>query len=286
MNPATNIDFHCHTNASDGSLSPTELLALANERNIELLAITDHDTVAGFNEARTLDFENTRLISGIEFSATWQSRCVHIVGLDFDADNSDILDAIQSQKIARLQRGRKIAASLEQCGISDAFAGAMEFASDDNLSRVHFAEHLVKEGHAKDTKQAFKRYLGAGKRGDVRTDWLGMENVIARIKGAGGLSVLAHPDAYNFGASRIRTLVSDFMDFGGNAIEVSSGTQDEKTTRLLAKLAREFNCLASAGSDFHSPAQRWRNLGCYSPLPLDLAKVSDVVRERIRLRST
>jgi predicted metal-dependent phosphoesterase TrpH len=135
------------------------------------------------------------------------------------------------------------------------------------LARPHFAEFLVEQGHCKNVAQAFKKYLGKGKPGDVPCDWPDMIEVIRIIQSGGGVCVLAHPDKYGLSASRLRQLLDDFAQAGGDGIEVVSGAQDQQSSRYLASQATKRGLLVSTGSDFHSPEQVWCDVGGQKELP-------------------
>jgi predicted metal-dependent phosphoesterase TrpH len=261
-----NIDLHCHTNLSDGSLSPKELVTLAHERNIDVLAITDHDNIDCHHQLSSLDTD-LKLISGIEFSTTWRNMGVHIVGLNMDLSNKDLLAGIDFQTKARGLRANLIDEKLHNLGFENCLEGAKRFCGGKQVGRPHFAQHLVDIGAVNNIQQAFKRYLGAGKAGDIKQQWADLETVISWISGAGGNAVIAHPTKYNMTRTKLCGLIEDFIDFGGEAIEVISGAQKADTTQSMAKLCNDYSLLASCGSDFHAPGQSWAALGMVAKLP-------------------
>jgi 3',5'-nucleoside bisphosphate phosphatase len=262
-----NIDFHCHTTASDGSLSPAELLDLAVEREIDLLSITDHDTLEAYQQLNQTD-KAVRIIPGIELSSQWNRRGVHIVGLNIGLSSPSILEGVEQQSAARRERAEIIAEKLERLGFADCLAGALSFASGpDQIGRPHFARHLVQIGAVSTIQQAFKRYLGAGKAGDIKDQWANPETVIGWIRDAGGTAVLAHPTKYKLTRTKLIELLTDFKAAGGEAMEVISGAQIPSVTRDMARLCQNMNLEASCGSDFHAPNQQWAALGRVPPLP-------------------
>tara|TARA_B110000967_G_C18887839_1_gene565213 strand:+ start:2365 stop:3189 length:825 start_codon:yes stop_codon:yes gene_type:complete len=262
-----NIDFHCHTTVSDGSLSPAELLDLALEREIDMLSITDHDTLGAYQQLTKIN-SGLQIIPGIELSSQWNRRGIHIVGLNVGLDSPSILQAVEQQSNARRERAEIIAEKLERLGFTDCFAGALSFASGpDQIGRPHFARHLVNIGAVSNIQQAFKRYLGAGKVGDIKDQWASAETVISWIRDAGGVAVLAHPTKYKLTRSKLIELLRDFKDAGGEAMEVISGAQEPSVTRDMARLCKDIGFDASCGSDFHSPNQPWAALGKVAPLP-------------------
>ncbi|MEE3170206.1 MAG: PHP domain-containing protein, partial [Pseudomonadota bacterium] len=163
------IDLHCHSTASDGALSPAALVARAAEKGVTHLALTDHDTISGLSEAATAArAHDIQLIPGTELSCLWKSRTIHIVGLDFDPANPGLLAALEQQNDNRWARARMIASRLEKLAVPDLLDRATVRAGGDVPGRPHFAEVLVEQGVVRNAAQAFKRYLGTGKAGDVK----------------------------------------------------------------------------------------------------------------------
>lgn len=247
------IDFHTHTTASDGALDPGAMLARASEAGIELLAITDHDTVAGYRAAYALsgDYPDVRLVPGVEYSCRWSGTTIHIVGLGMDCDHPAMREGLSLLGNARIERGAKIAKRLEDRGFSGALAGALAEAGESQLGRPHFASWMVAQSHVKDHNEAFSKYLGQGKVGDVKAFWPDMSQVVGWIVDAGGVAVIAHPLKYKFTRMKLRRLVVDFAAAGGKAVEVLSGRQTPEQIKQLQRLADEFELEVSAGSDFH-----------------------------------
>lgn len=261
-----NIDLHCHTNLSDGSLSPKELIALALERKIDVLAITDHDNIDCHNQISE-QHSDLQLITGIEFSTTWRNMGLHIVGLNMDLKNEELRAGIEFQTKARGVRANLIDQKLHNLGFENCLEGAKRFCSGKQVGRPHFAQYLVEIGAVTNMQQAFKRYLGAGKAGDIKQQWADLETVISWIRGAGGIAVIAHPTKYNMTRTKLCMLIEDFIDFGGEAMEVISGSQKAPITQSMAKICNDYNLLASCGSDFHAPGQPWAALGMVAALP-------------------
>ncbi len=260
-------DLHTHSYCSDGQLSPTALVALAKANGVSALALTDHDTLAGVDEAIAAAGSDLEIIPGIELSALWQGRSVHIVGLQLDMYCPILQEALRQQSDNRLQRAHTIAQRLEKAGIPGALAGAQHYSNGDSIGRPHFAQYLIDAGHVDSFAQAFKRYLGAGKVGDVKQNWPSMEAVVGWIVTAGGVAVLAHPDKYELTRTKLYSLLQVFVDAGGRAIEVVSGQQELSVTQKLQRAAKDFSLLASCGSDFHSTDNSWQAPGKMSPLP-------------------
>ncbi len=266
------FDLHTHSNFSDGALSPADLIRRAAEKRVDVLAITDHDTIAAFEQNVAVS-QSIKLIPGIEFSTQWENTGIHVLGLNFDVHSPVMKQAAEAQTAARHQRAKQIAINLEKQGISDAFAGACSYAPGGYLGRPHFAQHIVAIGKAKNMQAAFKKYLAAGQPGDVRKTWAELPQIINWIRAAGGLAVLAHPLKYSFTNSKLKRLLQAFQQLGGQGMEVVSGQQTPEHTRHLASLCTELKLLASCGSDFHSPDTHWAELGHFAPLPASVRPV-------------
>lgn len=274
MNHNTVYDLHCHSTCSDGELSPEDLLTEAIARGVGTLSITDHDCLAAYARLDTLKKSDITLIPGIELSTQWNGMGIHILGLNVGLQHSALLAGVQTQQNARTLRAEKIAEKLEKIGVDNPLQGAQQEAGDAAVSRPHFARHMVKTGFCKNTEQAFKKYLGAGKVGDVKQLWAELQTTVKWIKDSGGIAVLAHPTKYKLTRSKLLRFLDDFQSFGGEGIEVISGNQDSNITKNLSELAEQRNLLASLGSDFHSPKQSWVKLGMHkSGLPKNCVPV-------------
>lgn len=262
------IDFHTHTTASDGALTPVELVERAVERKIELLALTDHDTVAGYR-AVAGDYNHNsaglRVIPGVEFSCVWSATTIHILGLGMDCDHPSMCTALERLSSARQERGQKIGSRLEALGFAGALEGARAEAGDSQLGRPHFSAWMLAQGHVKDHNQAFDKYLGQGKTGDVKAFWPELDQVVQWITEAGGAAVIAHPLKYRFTRMKLRRLVMAFLAAGGTGLEIASGPQTADQTTQLKAIAREFDMEVSLGSDFHRDAPYGPKLGVELP---------------------
>lgn len=267
-------DLHSHSSASDGILSPAALVSRAKINNVTALALTDHDTTAGLEEAQEQSrLEGLDLIPGIEFSSQWLGRGIHIVGLNIDPQAPSIQEGVALQAQRRVERAEQIAARLAKAGVEAALEGARSYAVGENIGRPHFARYLVEAGYVSNSNQAFKKYLGAGKPGDIKQCWPEFGEVVRWITDAGGIAVLAHPCKYKMTRSRLCVMVQAFVEAGGTAIEVVSGPQTPNQTRDIAAIALKYDLAASCGSDFHSPGQAWQELGRFPRLPEPLQPV-------------
>lgn len=270
----TCYDLHSHTTASDGDLSPTDLVARAVEKGVDVLAVTDHDGTEGVAEAQhAAEGRDITVVAGVEISVTWQNQVVHIVGLQIDPQHAGLQQGLAALRDKRKTRGEEIARRLEKAGIVGALEGAQKYASEVMLGRLHFARFLVEAGYAKDIPTVFKKYLVRNKPGYVSGDWALLSDAVGWITAAGGQAVIAHPARYKMTATKRRKLMVDFKEAGGVGLEVVSGKQAPEEVRTLAALAAEYDLLASCGSDFHSPTQRWVELGALSLMPESLTPV-------------
>lgn len=270
-----NIDLHCHSTVSDGTLAPAEVVALAAQRGVEILALTDHDDTAGLDAARCaavsagIDF-----IAGVEISAGWRGQSVHIVGVHIDPADAQLARELASIRVGRLRRAERIAAALEAVGIRDALAGAQRFAQHASLiGRAHFARYLAEQGYAADSHAVFQRYLVPGKLGYVAHEWAQVGDAVRWIRAAGGVPILAHPGRYPFGTAVMHELLQCFKQAGGAALEVLTSAHDAGDVRRFAALAREYGLLASHGSDFHDPNHEPFGPGSIGALPPECAPV-------------
>lgn len=281
------IDLHCHSTASDGALSPAALVARAAEKGVTHLALTDHDTISGLSEAASAArAHEIQLIPGTELSCLWKSRTIHIVGLDFDPAHPGLLAALDQQNENRWARARMIASRLEKLAVPDLLDRATVRAGGDVPGRPHFAEVLVEQGVVRNAAQAFKRYLGTGKAGDVKAYWPDLSEVVNWINAAGGIAVLAHPRKYQLTATKLRELTADFRRAGGRALEVSTSGQSSGDLGFLAELCRKEQLLASQGSDFHFPGAPWCELGRIMKMPDGLAPVWQSFRQPVQTPAT
>jgi predicted metal-dependent phosphoesterase TrpH len=278
-----NWDFHCHSTVSDGLLSPTAVVRRAAGNGVALLALTDHDAVDGLSEAGGAAADaGLRLVPGVEVSIEWEEVPVHIVGLAIDPEDERLRVGLDGLRNGRIERARRMSADLERAGIADAFAGAMRLAKNPLLiSRAHFARYLVEQGVCDDMKRVFDRFLVPGKPGYVAHRWATMAEAVGWIKGAGGVAVIAHPARYRIPAAAVRRLLGQFVDLGGDGIEVVCGGHTPDDVRHFAGLARAFGLAASRGSDFHGPAESVVDLGCMPPLPEGLTPITERIAGRL-----
>ncbi len=257
------IDLHSHTTASDGRLPANELIDRALGFDIDVLAITDHDTVDGLEIAHQYVQDNQlsiKIINGIEISTVWQNKDIHIVGLNIDPQSAELAQLIEQQKKHREGRAEMIAHRLGKTTREGVLEEVQAIAGDAPITRAHFAKWLVDNGYAKTMQQVFKKYLTRNNPGYVPPSWCSMADAVNAIHSAGGQAVLAHPGRYDLTAKWIKRLLAAFVEAGGDAMEVAQPQQGQQERRNLADYAIQYKLLASQGSDFHYPSP-WMELG-------------------------
>jgi predicted metal-dependent phosphoesterase TrpH len=240
-----------------------------------VLALTDHDELAGIAEARATAAQTTlTLIPATEISVSWEDLTIHVVALRVDPDNETLQNGLAAVRSGRDARARRIAAALETAGIPGAFEGALKYVTSERLiSRSHFARFLVERGICRDVKDVFKRYLTPGKPGYVRHAWADMADALEWIRVAGGQAVVAHPGRYPLTGTGVRRLLGEFRDRGGAGIEVLSSSHTDAQVAEFGTLARAFGLRASCGSDYHGPGESRLDLGDLPPLPAGLTPI-------------
>ncbi|HXA36668.1 MAG TPA: PHP domain-containing protein [Steroidobacteraceae bacterium] len=263
-----NIDLHTHSNCSDGSLSPGELVVRAAAAGVEVLALTDHDTVAGLEQAgHSAATHRLTLVPGVEISASWRAQAIHVLGLWIDPYSEQLRAALAAQGELRRSRMRKICAKLGKAGLPGAELLAAVEAHPGLPTRAHLANAMVAAGHVNRADEAFRKYLGTGKVGYFAAEWPALEVAVGWIRGAGGVAALAHPARYSLSAGARRRLLADFAAAGGAAIEVVTGGNGAQHVDGLAALAVKYGLMGSVGSDFHDPQLTWNPLGRSLKLP-------------------
>lgn len=270
-----NADLHCHSAVSDGWLAPAEVVRRASANGVELLALTDHDEVAGIDEALAAAAAcSLRLLPGVEVSVTFRGDTVHVVGLGVDHRNPELLQGLVAVRSGRQARARRMAEALDAAGLHGSLEGAMRFARNPAMiGRAHFARHLVASGLMPDVGTVFRHYLARGKPGYVDQQWARLDDAVAWIRGAGGVAVIAHPGRYRLSEGDMDGLYREFAACGGEAIEVVAGSHNDAQVLRFASVARRWGFLASRASDFHGAQESEVDLGKCHPLPPDLTPV-------------
>lgn len=260
------IDLHVHSDASDGTLTPTEIVKKGIQQNLAALALTDHDTVQGIEEAviaaKHLSQEETiQIIPGIELSAEYNKKDIHILGLFIDHKNPYFCQTLDSIKQERESRNDKMAQNLTQAGIPISLTELHKEYPDAIITRAHFAKFLTKLNVVKDYKEAFQKYLSDDSPYYVSRKYLSPKAAIDLIQLAGGIPVLAHPLLYQLSTDKLDQLIAFLKDAGLMGIEVMHSTNVDFDEAFLKKYASKYNLLITGGSDYHGANKPLIELG-------------------------
>jgi predicted metal-dependent phosphoesterase TrpH len=274
MNPASEVDLHLHSTASDGTLDPAALVAHVAACGVTLMALTDHDTVAGVESAAAAARERgIGFVAGVELSVAWRGRAIHVLGLAIDPSEPALMRALAGQHALRESRAELIAERLEAAGAPGARALVGIRAAGSLPTRTHFARALVALGAAADAGAAFQRWLGRGRPGHVKSAWPELAQATAWITAAGGKAVIAHPMRYPLSAGARREMCIEFGAAGGSGVEVVTGGGGLRDRELAISLAVRTGLEGSVGSDFHDPAVPWNPPGRLAKLPASIRPV-------------
>jgi hypothetical protein len=274
MNPHSDVDLHLHSTASDGMLEPAALVEHVACCGVRLMALTDHDTVAGIEAAAgAAAARGIGFIAGVELSVAWRSRSLHVLGLAIDPRSPELTAAIGVQQTIRDERAERIAGRLQKAGAPGREVLDGIRAAGSMPTRTHFARALVALGAAKDMGAAFDRWLRRGKPGYVSTAWPELADAIGWITAAGGKAVIAHPMRYPLSAGGRRELCADFKAAGGAGLEVITGSGTVRDREQAISLAVRSGLDGSVGSDFHDPAIPWNPPGRLAKLPASIRPV-------------
>jgi len=269
MQDRTLIDLHAHTTASDGSLTPTELIALADRIGLAALAVTDHDTIAGLPEARKAaeSYPQLRLALGVEVSANFPGGSMHLLGLAIDETASSINDLLDTLASGRRLRNPRIVEKLQELGVALDYSEVISVATErggvaEIISRNHIADALVRAGHVRSRQEAFDKYLASGRPAYVDRARLQPPETIAAIHDAGGLAILAHPPQLNYNNdAHLQTIIRNLMTHGLDGIEAYHSDHTARQTRHYIDLAKRLGLFITGGSDFHGAGKPDVTLG-------------------------
>lgn len=250
------VDLHMHSTASDGSRSPADVVRAAKRAELVAIALTDHDTVAGLAEARATGEElGVRIINGVELSAVEGDSETHLLGLHL-SDTSVLERGLTELREMRGRRAVRIVELLQAQGVQVTLDDVLMQAGAGAIGRPHVARALVADGWAVDVRDAFDRYLAAGRPAYVAKDQLGMRDAIAMVHAAGGLAVLAHP-----GATATRERLEALAALGMDGVEVKHPSHSPQDTARIRTLAEQLGLLPSGGSDWHGAPDGPRTIG-------------------------
>ena len=263
------VDLHTHSNISDGTLSPGELVAAAIQQGIHTLALTDHDSMDGVALARqAAQGQALEIISGVEISSQWsrpatqKSYSVHVVALNMQ-NPAPLQALLEQQKQIRAERAKQICDLLTPLIGQDIYNDVLLKVEGvaDRITRTHIAKTLQEKGIVTRVQQAFDKYIKEGKKAYVKFDGLSLEDTIRVIHDSQGFAVLAHPTRYDLSATNIRYLIEIFAKYGGDAVELPPNIDPASTRQMVDRLIAEHGLKVSVGSDFHGENMPWIKLG-------------------------
>ena len=269
------IDLHTHSIFSDGSLTPEELVQRAVRQQVQMLALTDHDSVDGIAVAlQAASNQPLLLVAGVELSVLWEGKVIHVIALHFPHEAPELTSLLQRQHELRAQRGRAIADALASLGFNDTYDEALARAcGPEHVGRLHFAQVLVERAVVADVQQAFDRYLRDGRKAAIPANWVDLQSAVEVLRRIGASTVLAHPMRYTLSATQNRKLFGAFKDAGGEAVEVASLQEAAGPSGWLSDTMRKMGFKASQGSDFHGSSTPWLELGRCRSVPDHLEPV-------------
>ncbi len=275
-------DLHTHTTASDGVLSPLALFELAQDYSVDVLAVTDHDSTKGIEELIALQKDGhisskIKLIAGAELTCLIDKQVLHIIALGIELDNPQLRIHMLALESLRTDRARRIADKLIKKQLPDLLPFVLKKARGAQIGRPHFAKVMCDLKIVNCENDAFKKYLGAGKSANVSVQWPALANVLDVIHQAGGRAILAHPTKYKLSMSKLRKIIATFKALGGDGLEISYPGVTKEQQNILVYETAKHQLMVSAGSDFHTPENRWTTLGHYPQVPENLVHVLDKI---------
>ena len=275
------IDLHVHSTASDGTFSPSELVRYALSKGLSAFALTDHDSVAGLDEAlEAANGTSLEVIKGIEFSTVWQSKDIHIVGLDIDPKHPDFKTHLEQFLSSRDTRNVRMIKKMQKDSIGISMEQMQERFGDTVLTRAHIARFLMEHGYVAQMSEAFDRYLSPGCPYYIEREKITPQMSVSLITSTGGIPVLAHPMLYHLSDAQLKELILALKPLGLMGIEAVYSTYSEEETAYVRNLAYETDLCLSGGSDFHGANKPGLDLGCgYGQLTVPY-EFLDRLRER------
>ncbi len=257
------IDLHVHSNISDGTFSPSELAVYAKNKGLSAIALTDHDTVGGIEDCIQKGLEvGLEVIAGIEFSAEYLSKEVHILGYYIDYENQKLIDKLKYLVESRRQRNLKMLSNLNNLGFTITEEDLAADSSPDTIyTRAHFATALYRKGYVATRQEAFEKYIGHGHPGYVKRVRFAPKECIDTIHEAGGLAVLAHPNLYGFSSSEKEVMLNELTALGLDGMETLYSTHSKEEVVDLLKLCLKYKLFPTGGSDFHGDYKPGLDIG-------------------------
>ena len=257
------IDLHVHSTASDGTLTPTEVVERAIQHNLAAIALTDHDTVAGIPEALAAGRNSqTTIIPGIEVSCDYNATEIHVLGFYLDYTSTELQEKLYTIRHAREKRNEDMIALFQK----DDIPITMELLQNGNpktvITRAHFARVLMELGICKTKEQAFSRYIGTNCKYYLPKPVITPEYALGLITEAGGIPVLAHPLLYHLGYRQVEDMITELMSYGLKGVEAYHSSNNIYESDRLRSIALRHNLITTGGSDFHGQNKPDIDIGC------------------------
>jgi len=282
---STEIDLHIHSTFSDGVLKPTEVIDLAKSQGLAAIAITDHDTADGTDEAVQRGKEQgIEVVTGIEISSWHGDTSMHILGYRFDYENEQFNRRLQLLQDGREIRNARIIENLQRLGIRVDISELLQYSEYGQTGRPHIARLLVDKGVTRTMDLAFKHYLGRGAAAYAERFRFSARDAIAMIREAGGIAVMAHPASLDATLRSIPGLLRELHRMGLAGVEVYYPAHSPKTVKALLRMADELNLLITGGSDFHGMERPGHNTGEWlqrTRIPYDLVAAMNTAGRQI-----
>lgn len=278
------VDLHVHSNASDGTFSPSQVVELAKNAGLDAFALTDHDTTAGVPEALEKGRDlNIEVIPGIEVSSSFDGTEIHILGLFVNSDDPVLAAMLEKMRISRDRRNEKMLENLAADGISFTKEELCGDNPDTIITRAHIAHALVAKGICSGMDQAFKKYLQYGGRYCPQKKHLSPEEVVKTLISNGAFVALAHPFQYKFGDKKTEELIAHMADLGMKGLEVYHSSNNKLESMKLQEMAVRHHLLPTGGSDFHGGNKPDISIGTgRGGLRVSSLLLEDIKRERAK----
>ena len=278
------VDLHVHSNASDGTFSPSQVVELAKNAGLDAFALTDHDTTAGVPEALEKGRDlNIEVIPGIEVSSSFDGTEIHILGLFVNSDDPVLAAMLEKMRISRDRRNEKMLENLAADGISFTKEEICGDNPDTIITRAHIAHALVAKGICSGMDQAFKKYLQYGGRYCPQKEHLSPEEVVKTMISNGAFVALAHPFQYKFGDKKTEELIAHMADLGMKGLEVYHSSNNKLESMKLQEMAVRHHLLPTGGSDFHGGNKPDISIGTgRGGLRVSSLLLEDIKRERAK----
>lgn len=246
------IDLHVHSNASDGTMSPAQLVSFALSKGLCAFALTDHDTVDGIDEAiRAAADTALEVVPGTELSCRYHEKEIHMLGLYIDHTSSAFKKTLTRERSSRDRRNEEMIRRFKEGGMEFTMEELTEGNPDTVITRAHFARVLLKKGYVSSLDQAFKKYLDHGKKYCPQKETFSPEEAISVIRKAGGFPAIAHPMQYKLGWKATELMIAEFKEMGLMGIEVYYSSHCQYESSRLLELCYAHHLLPTGGSDFH-----------------------------------